>query len=44
MSTLDEAIQSIRMGNRDEGRQILETLLDEDEKQRRHLVVDERCL
>lgn len=31
MSTLDEAIQNIRMGNHDRGRQILESLLDEDE-------------
>ena len=31
MSTLDDAIQLIRMGNQDEGRQILEELLEEDE-------------
>ncbi|MCB0207918.1 MAG: hypothetical protein KDJ52_01235 [Anaerolineae bacterium] len=31
MSSLDEAIQHIRMGNRDEGRQILEELLEVDE-------------
>lgn len=31
MSTLDEAIQYIRMGNREEGRQILEEILEVDE-------------
>ena len=31
MSSLDEAIQHIRMGNREEGRQILEELLEVDE-------------
>lgn len=31
MSSLEEAIQHIRMGNRDEGRQILEELLEVDE-------------
>lgn len=31
MSTLEDAIQHIRMGNRDEGRQILEELLEADE-------------
>lgn len=31
MSTLDDAIQAIRMGDRDQGRQILEEILEEDE-------------
>ncbi len=31
MSTLDEAIQAIRMGDKDEGRQILEEILEADE-------------
>ncbi len=31
MSTLDEAIEYIRMGNREEGRQILEEILESDE-------------
>jgi len=31
MSTLDDAIQAIRMGNREEGRQLLEEILEADE-------------
>jgi hypothetical protein len=31
MPTLEDAIQNIRMGNHDQGRQILESLLDQDE-------------
>jgi len=32
MATLDDAIEYIRMGNRDEGREVLEEILEEDEE------------